>query len=57
MNELIFLYNSNRIQMAGGGSTRDIVLGVVAVGAVLLAVYMVDPTLGGLMRSKDGFCL
>ena len=41
--------------MAGGGSTRDIVLGVVAVGAVLLAVYMVDPTLGGLMRSKDGF--
>ena len=41
--------------MAGGGSTRDIVLGVVAVGAVLLAVYMVDPTFGGLMRSKDGF--
>ena len=41
--------------MAGGGSTRDIVLGFVAVGAVLLAAYMVDPTLGGLIRSKDGF--
>jgi len=38
-----------------GGSTRDIVLGFVAISAVLLAVYMVDPTLGGLMRSKDGF--
>jgi len=41
--------------MAGGGSTRDIVLGVVAVSAVLLAVYMVDPSLGGLVKSKDGF--
>jgi hypothetical protein len=51
---LVFLYNANRIQMAGG-STRDIVLGFVAISAVLLAVYMVDPTLGGLMRSKDGF--
>lgn len=40
--------------MAGVG-TRDIVLGVIAVAVVVLAVYLIDPTLGGLLRSKDGF--
>jgi len=37
-----------------GVSTRDIVLGLVAVGVVLFAVYLIDPTLGGLLR-RDGF--
>ena len=41
--------------MAGGSSSRDIVLGVMAIGVVLVAVYMVDPSLGGLMKRKDGF--
>jgi hypothetical protein len=41
--------------MAGGSSSRDIVLGVMAIGIVLVAVYMVDPSLGGLMKRKDGF--
>jgi hypothetical protein len=30
-------------------------LGLVAIAAVLVGVYMVDPTFGGLLRSRDGF--
>jgi hypothetical protein len=37
-----------------GVSTRDIVLGLVAAGVVLFAVYLIDPSLGGLLR-RDGF--
>lgn len=37
--------------MAG---SRDLILGVVSVVVVGLAVYLVDPTLGGLLR-RDGF--
>ena len=37
-----------------GVSTRDIVLGLVALGVVLFAVYLIDPSLGGLLR-RDGF--
>jgi hypothetical protein len=38
-----------------GGSTRDIILGIVAIAAVIAAAYMIVPTMGGLLRSKDGF--
>lgn len=38
-----------------GVSTRDIVLGLVAVGVVLFAVYLIDPSLGGFLRRKDAF--
>ena len=38
-----------------GGESRDLMLGVVAIAAVLVGVYMVDPTFGGLLRSRDGF--
>jgi len=51
---LSFLYNANRIQMAGVKS-RDIVLGLLALAAVLFAVYLIDPSFGGLIRHKDGF--
>jgi hypothetical protein len=34
--------------------TRDIVLGLVAVAVVVFAVYLIDPSLGGLLR-RDGF--
>ena len=37
-----------------GVSTRDIVLGLVALGVVLFAVYLIDPSLGGLLR-RNGF--
>jgi hypothetical protein len=40
--------------MAGGGS-RDLFLGIVAIAAVLVGVYMVDPTFGGLLAGRDGF--
>ena len=40
--------------MAGGGS-RDLFLGIVAIAAVLVGVYMVDPTFGGLLPGRDGF--
>ena len=35
--------------------TRDLVLGVVAIAVVGLAIYLIDPTLGGLLRRKQGF--
>ena len=38
-----------------GGASRDLMLGLVAIAAVLVGVYMVDPTFGGLLRSRDGF--
>ena len=38
-----------------GGASRDLMLGLVAIAAVLVGVYMVDPTFGGLLRSTDGF--
>lgn len=38
-----------------GVSTRDIVLGLIAVAVIVLAVYLIDPTLGGLLRTRDGF--
>ena len=38
-----------------GLTTRDIVLGLVAIAVVAFAVYLIDPSLGGLLRRKDGF--
>ena len=38
-----------------GVSTRDLVLGLLAIAAILFAVYLIDPSFGGLLRSKDGF--
>ena len=35
--------------------TRDLVLGVVAIAVVGLAIYLIDPTVGGLLRRKQGF--
>ena len=35
--------------------TRDIVLGLVALAVVLFAFYLIDPSLGGLLRRQDGF--
>jgi len=34
--------------------TRDVVLGLVALAVVVFAVYLIDPSLGGLLR-RDGF--
>ena len=39
----------------GGLDSRDVVLGLFAVGAFLAAVYMVDPTFGGALKNKQGF--
>jgi hypothetical protein len=41
--------------MAGGDKTRDVLLGLLALAAVALAVYLVDPSFGGLLRRNDGF--
>ena len=38
-----------------GVNTRNIVLGLIAVLAIGMAVYLVDPSLFGLLRRKDGF--
>ena len=38
-----------------GINLRDILLGLFAVGLIVLAVYLIDPTLGGLMPRKYGF--
>lgn len=38
-----------------GVKSRDIVLGLLALAAVLFAVYLIDPSFGGLLRRKDGF--
>ena len=38
-----------------GVSTRDIVLGLVALGVIAFAVYLIDPSLRGFMGRKDGF--
>ena len=38
--------------MAG---SRDVILGLVSIALVGLTVYLVDPSLGGLLRRKDGF--
>lgn len=35
--------------------TRDIVLGLIAVLVIVLAVYLIDPTFGGLLARKDAF--
>jgi len=51
---LSFLYNANRIQMAGV-KMRDALLGLLAIAAVLFAAYLIDPTLGGVLVRKDGF--
>jgi hypothetical protein len=51
---LSFLYNANRNLMAGV-NTRDIVLGLIAILVVGFAVYLIDPTVGGLLGRKDGF--
>ncbi len=51
---LSFLYNANRIQMAGL-KMRDVLLGLLAIAAVVFAAYLIDPTLGGLLSRKDGF--
>jgi hypothetical protein len=51
---LSFLYNANRIQMAGL-KMRDVLLGLLAIAAALFAFYLIDPTLGGALSRKDGF--
>jgi hypothetical protein len=38
-----------------GLRTRDIVLGLVGVAVVLFAIYLIDPSLGGILRRSDGF--
>ena len=38
-----------------GVNTRDLVLGLVSIAAILFAVYLIDPSFGGILRSKDGF--
>jgi hypothetical protein len=38
-----------------GLRTRDIVLGLVALAVVVFAVYLIDPSLGGMLRRSDGF--
>jgi hypothetical protein len=38
-----------------GVKTRDLVLGFLALVAILVAVYLIDPSFGGLLRRKDGF--
>ena len=38
-----------------GLRTRDIVLGLVALAVVVFAFYLIDPSLGGLLRRSDGF--
>lgn len=38
--------------MSGG---RDVVLGVVTIAIVGLAVYLIDPSFGGVLRRRDGF--
>lgn len=38
-----------------GLDSRDVTLGLFAVGAFLVAVYMVDPTFGGVLPRKQGF--
>jgi len=38
-----------------GVKSRDIVLGLFALGAVLFAVYLIDPSFGGMLPRKDGF--
>jgi hypothetical protein len=51
---LSFLYNANRIRMAGI-KMRDALLGLLAFAAILYAAYIIDPTLGGFLARKDGF--
>ena len=38
-----------------GVSGRDVTLTFVVIACAVLAFYLVDPTLGGLLRSNDGF--
>ena len=38
-----------------GVKSRDVLLGLVAIAAGVFAVYLVDPSLGGVLRRKDGF--
>jgi hypothetical protein len=38
-----------------GVSTRDIVLGLVALAALAFAAYLIDPSLGGYLRRNHGF--
>jgi len=38
-----------------GGTTRNIVLGLVALAALAFAAYLIDPSLGGLLRRNNGF--
>ena len=38
--------------MSGG---RDVVLGLISIAIVGLAVYLIDPSLGGVLRRRDGF--
>ena len=38
-----------------GGVSRNMALGLIAVASVLLAVYIIDPSFGGLLRRMDGF--
>ena len=42
--------------MAGSNmNNREVVLGFVALAAALVAFYLVDPTMGGLLKPNDGF--
>jgi len=38
-----------------GLKMRDVLLGLLAIAAVVFAAYLIDPTLGGLLSRKDGF--
>ena len=38
--------------MSGG---RDVVLGLASIAIVGLAVYLIDPSMGGMLRRRDGF--
>ena len=38
-----------------GVSMRDLVLGLLAIAAILFAVYLIDPSFGGFLRYRDGF--
>uniref|UniRef100_A0A6C0LQB6 Minor capsid protein P11 C-terminal conserved region domain-containing protein n=1 Tax=viral metagenome TaxID=1070528 RepID=A0A6C0LQB6_9ZZZZ len=56
MNSLNYLFYPSLTESPMAGiNSRDILLGLFAVGLIVLAVYLIDPTLGGLMPRKYGF--
>ena len=56
MNSVNYLFYPSLTESPMAGiNSRDILLGLFAVGLIVLAVYLIDPTLGGLMPRKYGF--